>query len=389
MWYSLLRISQFYVFEKSKRHTMLAIFTVLYKLLLLIPSLLGVGFLIAFHELGHLLFCKIFNVAAPSFSIGFGPALLKKTIGETDFTLSSIPLGGYVEIAGEETNELNNKKSSFPPHRLFKNKPYYQKICILAGGILFNLTFAYAALTALLMTSLPQTPLLYPFNATTKVSNITPESPAEKAGIQSNDRIIAFDNENTDDSHATLINKLRNHANKSIQLTVQRDQQVLTKEVHLTSHMPAGHKTGYLGASFHMQALAPHSFLQASYLATRIITRFSINIYYVLKNLITSRTTQGTSGPIMIFAATMKGFEKGTKIFFLFLAFLSINLACLNLVPLPILDGGQILFTSIEALIRRELPETIKLYFAYGCWLLLLALTIYISCQDILYLITD
>ena len=121
---------------------------------------LGFGFLVGFHELGHFLFCKLFGVKTPSFSIGFGPQLLKKKIGDTVFTLSAIPFGGYVEIAGsEEPGQGEQKESKSLAPDSFAVKPYYQKMLIIAGGILFNLIFAYAAVILVMAIGAPETPL--------------------------------------------------------------------------------------------------------------------------------------------------------------------------------------------------------------------------------------
>jgi regulator of sigma E protease len=105
--------------------------------------------------------------------------------------------------------------------------------------------------------------------------------------------------------------------------------------------------------------------------------------FSAFKHIFSKQDTSQMAGPLMIISATAKGAEQGVKIFFIFLAIISINLAILNLIPLPILDGGQILFYTIEAIIRRPLPETVKYYIHLASWIGILILMLYLSLKDI------
>ena len=129
------------------------------QLFFILLGILGMGFLIGFHELGHFLFAKLFKIRIPSFSLGFGPRLLTKKIGETEFCLSAIPFGGYVEIAGAaEVGQGDQKEAFATDEGSFAAKPFYQKLCVMLGGIVFNLAFAYFTMTLLFMTGIPKTP---------------------------------------------------------------------------------------------------------------------------------------------------------------------------------------------------------------------------------------
>jgi membrane-associated protease RseP (regulator of RpoE activity) len=118
------------------------------KVLFFALALIGILFLITIHEFGHWSFSKIFNVATPVFSIGFGPKLLSTRIADTEFVLAALPLGGYVSIAGLDSmpRTANAKKSQTQAKKLFTSKPYYQKALIILGGILFNILFGFLAL---------------------------------------------------------------------------------------------------------------------------------------------------------------------------------------------------------------------------------------------------
>src|SRR5437762_6660366 len=126
----------------------------------------GMGFVIAFHELGHFLFARMFKIRVPSFSIGFGPKVISKKIGETEFSFSAIPFGGYVEIAGAaEVGQGEQKEAHASDKYSFAVKPYYQKLFVMVGGILFNLLLAYVFIISVFFMGIPKSELLYPLNA--------------------------------------------------------------------------------------------------------------------------------------------------------------------------------------------------------------------------------
>ena len=132
-------------------------------LMLGITGIIGIAFLIFIHECGHFIMCKIFGVRTPSFSIGFGPKLLTKKIGDTEFSISAIPFGGYVEIAGNAEIGQGDQKEAFARDEgSFAVRPFYQKFCIMIGGILFNLLFAYLVLIFVFAAGLPKSEFLVP-----------------------------------------------------------------------------------------------------------------------------------------------------------------------------------------------------------------------------------
>lgn len=110
------------------------------KFLYYITALIGLSSVVCLHEFGHYTFCKAFGVATPVFSIGFGPRIISKEINKTLFTISALPLGGYVAIKGMESNKQTKS------HDDFNAKPYWQKVLIILGGILYNLAFGFTAL---------------------------------------------------------------------------------------------------------------------------------------------------------------------------------------------------------------------------------------------------
>ena len=145
-----------------------------------------------------------------------------------------------------------------------------------------------------------------------------------------------------------------------------------------------GKPTGSLGASFAMASLPALSFGESIKKGIALANAYIKNTAKAFTHLLKSRDTTGMGGPIRIIQETTSGAAKGFKIFFLFLAVISINLAVLNLIPLPILDGGQILFYTIEAAIQRPLPHQVREYIHIASWIGILLLTLFLTYKDLL-----
>ena len=387
----------------------------MFKLFLALPhtlfislaGIIGFGLLVVVHEFGHFFFCKLFHVKTPTFSVGFGPKLLTKKIGDTEFALSAIPLGGYVEIAGlAEVGQGEQKEAHSTDQTSFSQKPYYQKILILIGGIGFNLLFALGAFWLIFMLGIPKSPLFYPINSVPAIQSIQPGSPAQKAGLQIGDTIIAVNGTSIEQNVQKLTQILHASANTPLSLRIERQEPAQSQATTDTTipattsdraqKIPAILNTleivatpnaqGILGITFQAGQLPGYGFFESfkqSLLLTTIVIR---NVAGAFASLLKGRNLDQVSGPISIFEATIKGAGQGFSIFLAILALISINLAILNLIPLPITDGGQILFQTIEAIIRREIPLRIKEFIFMACWILFILLALYMSAKDIMRL---
>lgn len=342
-------------------------------------ALVGVGFIIAFHELGHFLFCKLFGIRTPSFSIGMGPRIFTKKIGETDFSLSAIPMGGYVEIA----NIPEEGVSADQAPAYFANKPYWQKMLVMSGGILFNIIFAYFVFIMLYWVGMPNTPLIYPENAKPVISSVLKDSPAEKAQLKPNDHIVKINDTALNNDISVLYKQLETLANQSAKFTIERDNKLVTLDVALAEKTLGGKSIGYLGAGFATEDLPGFPFITAVKKGIHRTTYLLTHMFSMFKAMFAKRDVEGLGGPIMIFSQTIAHAERGLKILLAFLAIISINLALINIVPLPILDGGQALFATLEAIIQRPLNQKIKEYIQIATWLMLITLLVLLSIKDV------
>lgn len=344
----------------------------------------GIGFLIGFHELGHFIFCKLFKIRTPSFSIGFGPRLFERKIGDTVFALSAIPLGGYVEIAGAaEVGQGEQAEAHSNDQYSFAQKPYYQKMLVMAGGILFNLMFAYVTMIILFATGIPKSPLLYPKNGTTIIETIAPKSAAENAQLLPGDNIIAVNNQPINNNIEELLNIIEPLADTEATVTIERASETLHMPITFASRTVGSRKIGVFGVGFVLQDIPAVSFKDAFNEGVHTVNTLIKNTFFMFKSMCVKKNINGVGGPLMVISETIKGAAKGAKIFFLLLAFISVNLAVLNMLPLPIMDGGQALFYTIEAIIRRPLPENVRLYIHYVCWVAIVILAVYLSIKDI------
>jgi len=356
-------------------------------------GILGLGFLIGFHELGHFLFCKLFKISTPSFSIGMGPKIFSKKIGETEFSLSAIPLGGYVEIAGnQEVGQGEQKEALRDDERSFNNKPYYQKLLVMLGGILFNLAFAYFAFIVLYKVGIPKIALLFPEEQQVIIKNVTSGSVAQEAGLMPGDKIEEILYSKNDCIAKEVINNIPEFVGiikglpyQKVTLFVKRGDETETINMVLSNLDSDGQPN--MGVEFNVSGdlptLEPRGWLESvkegisatNYLIAKTVASF--------KNLISRNGIKRVGGPLLIIKEAVKSAEKGYKMFLILLGLISINLAVLNLIPFPILDGGQIAVVSVESLIRRKLPEKAKTAIHVICWVLILGLMAILTFWDV------
>jgi regulator of sigma E protease len=341
-------------------------------------GLAGIAFLIAFHELGHFLACKIFNIRTPSFSVGFGPKLFSKKIGDTLFSLSAIPLGGYVEIAGiEELGQGEQKHGRDKSDNSFAKKRYYQKAIVLLGGIIFNMFFAYVAISLLYFFGIPKTPSTYPDDSKVIIDTVNENSPAAKAALKTGESILKINNTPVANSLKKTLEAIKENAHKKAQITVEKDNQTRIVDVDLCDSLGVTFKEDDK-IVFEKSFGLIESFKKGLTMTWDITSRMIKSLIEMIKQ----RDKKSLGGPLMVITQLITKAQKGFSIYILLLALISINLAVLNLLPLPILDGGQLVKVTIEALIRRPLPEKMIYYIDYACWISMILLMAYISFFD-------
>jgi len=341
-------------------------------------SLIGISFIIVFHEFGHYIFCKLFNVYTPTFSIGIGKILYSKKIGDTDFCVSAGPIGGYVEVASEKG--LNGSLG-------FNQIPYYQKVLMMLGGILFNFILAYILFVVLFFTGMPDSGQA-PYETNTTTITSMPSKSINQDKLQPGDILISIDNQNTLNdlsvARKALISRSSSNA-LTVPAEIKRDGQLMPIELNLKGPQFAHFISKQLEVTFEPK---PSLSLSQSMIQAYVATGFYLNaIIKGLKDMVSARNTNGLIGPLKAVMIGSKSNQKGFKSLLFFLALISINLGFMNLLPLPIFDGGQFVIFTIEAITRRELSERVRHIVGISSWALAIGLLVIFTIRDLYSLI--
>ena len=349
-------------------------------------SILGITFIIVFHEFGHFLFAKLFKVYTPTFSIGIGKKLFTKKIGDTDFCISAGPIGGYVEIATEEGNGTSVG---------FDSIPYYQKLLVCMGGILFNIILTYMIFTLLFFTGAPDSPMLPYSRNTTVVSSVPADSPNNNV-LLPYDAILSINGITTNNDYKTLSHQAFKavteqnlcdevQLNKTVPATILRNGTVIDILIQFDANSCSQKNTYSVNQLFNVEFTkeAPLSLTNSLKQAYTTTNTYIVGIAKNLAMLFSGKNLSGFSGTIMALAVVNKGAKKGFSHLLLLLAVISVNLALMNLLPLPIFDGGQVVIFTIEAIRRRKLSEKTQTLIGTSSWVLMIGLLIILSIKDL------
>ena len=318
-----------------------------------LPFVVVLGILIFFHELGHFLVAKYFGVKVLKFSLGFGYKLVGKRVGETEYLISTIPLGGYVKMLGENDDDAETLAPE-EAGRAFNHQPVLKRIAIVAAGPLFNLALALFLFCALYLVSGMH--VMIP-----EIGQISADSPAEKAGLLKGDIILSVQGEAVQ-NWLEIKELIRGHANEDLVVTVQRDEDVLSltvrpEEAAVTNIFGEEVKSALIGivaaGKYRQVALGPWQAIREGFRKTREVFVLTLLTIVKLFQGVVSIKTLG--GPILIGQMTGQLAQESFSYLIPLLAIISINLGILNLLPVPILDGGMIVFLLIELIVRRPI----------------------------------
>jgi membrane-associated protease RseP (regulator of RpoE activity) len=345
--------------------------------------ILVLALLIFVHELGHFLAARLQGIYANRFSIGFGPTLWKYQGKQTEYALRALPLGGFVGFPDDDPDSDIPKNDP----NLMRNRPIMDRAIVISAGVIANLLFAYFVLVAQAgIVGIPS------FNYEPGVkANPAPSSIAEKAGLKAGDLILKINNQALpaeENAIVQLKNEISRNIEKPVKLNIQRGTQTLDLTVTPERQQDKGQPVGRIGVG-----LAPNGkpyFAKAKSISE--IFSIAANQFQI----ITVRTVEGFGQLITNFAQTSKQVagpvaivSEGAKIakadptnLFNFAALISINLAVLNILPLPALDGGQLFFLLLEAIFRRPVSKKLQDSFMQVGLVSLLGLGVFLIIRD-------
>ena len=350
-------------------------------LISLLAFAVALGVLVFVHELGHFTVAKRLGILVQRFSIGFGPVVLSRRHGETEYALSAMPLGGYVKMLGEE--DENDPAVIAAPERAFSTQPARRRAAIVFAGPAMNFVFAFLMYAVLFATVGAEVP-----SHEARIGGVSAGMPAERAGLQANDRIVAVD-DTPISTWEQLSQAVLGSQGHRLRLTVDRDgsQFPLEATPELTDNRTifgedAGrvYRIGIEASRDWMPVSAPKAVVMAgeqTWSASVVVVK---GLVLMVQGRVSPREL---GGPIAIARAAGQQARAGARYFLTMLAFLSINLGVLNLLPIPALDGGHLAFFAIEGLLRRPLRQRHRELAQQVGLLLLITLMVFVFYNDI------
>ena len=336
------------------------------------------GVLIFFHELGHFLVARLFGVGVEKFSLGFGPRVFGKKIGITDYRVSAIPLGGYVKMVGEEPD------TEIDPNDIpisFTHKHVFKRILIVAAGPFFN--FLLAAVIFFVMFQIYGIFVLKP-----SVGSVLDGKPAQKAGLMKGDIIVAIDGTRVE-RWEEMAHLIALSDGRKIQVTVRRGSSEfgvsIVPELKIDKIFGVEIKSYIIGigsgSDGFVKKLNPFQAFSESISETWKWTKRTVTgVARLIKG---TESVKTIGGPILIAQIAGHYAKQGVVSLSYFIAMISITLAIINFLPIPVLDGGHLLFFFIEAVTGRPVSVKVREVAQQAGMFILLMLMIFVFYNDI------
>ena len=343
-----------------------------------LTSITVLGFLIFFHEMGHFLAAILQGIYVDGFSIGFGPSIIQKKYKDITYSFRAFPLGGFVSFPDEEQNNIDPKDPN-----LLKNRPIIQRVIVISAGVFANLLLAYT----ILIINISSIGIPYAPEPGILVLAIQPDKAAYNAGLQPGDKILKIKNEKLgigDIAVSDLVKQIQNSSGQEISVEIERESSI--KSLTLVPQYINGKGTigAQLQPNIRKETKKTKNIFELFKYTNEEFSSLLIKTIQGYKGLVTnfSSTAQQLSGPVKIVEIGAQLSEQGGTGILLFAALISINLAVLNSLPLPLLDGGQLLFTLIEGLRGKPVPIKIQIAVTQSSFFLLVGLSVLLIIRD-------
>jgi regulator of sigma E protease len=357
--------------------------------------LLVLSILVLVHEAGHFFVAKKLGVKVEEFGFGFPPRIFGKRIGETLYSINALPIGGFVKLFGEDeagSGRIGSIKEKAlqvkgkDRKRAFFARPVWQRASIVVAGVIMNFILAVIIISYLFTVQ----GVLLPGNTVT-VESVSKNTPADKVGLKPGDSIIAVGSIKIVSSDQ-LISITKKHLGEQLILHVRtKDKKEKTLIVTPRIHYPVNE--GALGIAITSLILKKYPWYEAPFVGTweSLKTSWLIvqGLYDALKQLIIGRTIpKGLAGPVGIAQLTGETVKIGFDAVLSLIALLSLNLAIMNILPIPALDGGRLFFIVLEGIIGKKIHPKYEGYAHAIGMAILLTLILFITLHDILRVIT-
>lgn len=351
-------------------------------LLTILSFVVVIGVIILVHEWGHFIAARLTGIRVETFSIGFGPALWKRRVGATELRVAWIPLGGYVKMAGMIDESLDGEDHITGAADEFMSKRTWQKAFVISAGVIMN-----GVLAVLLFTSIAWFWGVGEASTAPVLGSLRPEMPAARAGLRAGDRVLTVDGLRVD-RWEDLALAVHAKPGRRVDLVVLREVDTLRVGLVPEEAVQAGTgKVGLIGIEPEVRVVrvGPLAAVGAGLGRTWIEC---VNAWQTVAALISGRAgLKDLGGPILIAQMSGESARGGLAVFISFMAFISVNIGFLNILPIPVLDGGHLVYIGIEALIRRPLPSKLKLWIQQAGMVLLLLVMVLVMKNDVMRLV--
>lgn len=344
------------------------------------------GLLVFVHELGHFIAAKRSGIRVETFSLGFPPKLIGKKIGETEYRIGIIPLGGYVKMMGEYEFE----DDYVPKPGDFTAAPIWKRFITITAGPFMNFVTAIVLFFIIYWAmGIPE-----PIDNTISATSIMPGSPADEAGMNPGVELVSIDGITFDD-YSYMIDYISQRPNVPLNFSWVEDDSVITraitpKEETVTDSLGQEQLVGRIGIGigplFEYRPAGPIRAFGEGINATLFLTGEMFNI--IFKLITRQESIKNLGGPVMIAQQAGRAARQGFLSLLGLAAFLSVNLAILNILPIPVLDGGHLVFLSIEAVKRKPVSLKGRLVAQQIGMALLLLLMVVVTYNDIMRIVT-
>ncbi|GBG56260.1 zinc metalloprotease [Sporomusaceae bacterium FL31] len=333
----------------------------------LIATIFVFGLLIFFHELGHFLTAKLVGMRVEEFAIGFGPKLLSRKYGETVYSLRIIPLGGFNKISGMDPDEEQDERS-------FNSKPIWARMLVIVAGSTMNFILPVILFFFVFIGAGIDTPSNSPI-----IGNVFPDKPAAQAGLQPGDRIISV-NETDINSWRDFVNVVQTNAGN--QLMIRYETNGTVKNISVTPEYDNKADRGIIGVMPKIENYQP-GIIEGIGLALKQTYTVAGSMVTGIAQMITGKASAELAGPIGVAQMAGEVAQLGIVPLLQFAAFLSINLGLINLLPVPVLDGGHLVTLAIEGVRGKSLSRNKMQFIQMVGFALLMILLIITTFKDI------
>jgi len=324
------------------------------------------------HEFGHFIAAKKAGIRVYEFGLGFGPRLLSFERGGTIYSLSLLPILAFVKIAGTEDDA---GQSPCPDDQKYHNKPIGSKFFVSFLGPAMNIFLAFIILTLIF------TFIGVPKDISNEIERVNPGSPAESVGLRSGDKVLAIDNHPVIKMEES-IKYIHQSSGKTLSLKIDRQGKAIMFKA--APKYDPKLKVGLLGFTPKPIYIKVNPLAALYYGVQQTLSMIAL-MFIIIWQLITgSISVRELAGPVGIAQVTGRYAQSGSLVFLHFLAFLNINIGVINLLPIPAMDGGRLVFVLIEAIRRKPVdPELENRIHQWGL-IVLLGLMLLVTYNDIL-----